>query len=183
MRVINVLQLATIGLLLIGGAVHTAEDSINDVFNDMYDSCLSRLSFDCVQPKALAWISKVVQKREIHLTNDLTIVQNNNVAVADDEVDAEQSTARDARSEFFNKIDQYLLTHSLNIRYPKAMIQEYVPSFVVSTVDELIPDGVSVPLVEKSSEGKSHFIILLRDNYYFVGTECFLSLKIRLRKI
>lgn len=150
MRVINVLQLAVIGMLLIG--VSNAEDSLNDVFSDMYDSCLSRLSFDCVQPKALAWISKVVQKREVRLTDDLTIVQNNNAASIFDEPETEQS-GRDVRYDFFNKIDKYLLTHSLNIRYPKALIQPYVPSFAVSTIDELIPEGVSVPLTERSSEG------------------------------
>lgn len=147
MRVINVLQLAVVGVLLIGAC--TAEDRLNDVFGDMYDSCLSRLSFDCVQSKALAYITKVVQKREIRLTDDLTIVQNNNVV---DEPEIEQ-TGRDARSEFFNKIDKYLLTHSMNIRYPKSLVQEYVPSFAVSTVDELIPEGISIPLTEKSSEG------------------------------
>lgn len=148
MRVINVCQLAMVAVLLIGAG--KAQDDLNDVFSDMYNSCLSRLSFDCVQPKALAWISKIVQKREVRLTDDLTIVENTNVIV--DEPQSEPS-GRDVRSEFFNKIDKYLLTHSLNIRYPKGLIQDYVPSFSASIVDELIPEGINVPLTEKSSEG------------------------------
>lgn len=154
MRVINVFQMAVVAVLLISSNTN-AEESLNDVFSDMYDSCLSRLAIDCVQPKALAWISKAVQKREIRLTEDLTIVQNN-AAVNDDEPEADSPTGRDVRYEFFNKIDKFLLTHSLNIRYPKALIQSYVPSFAVSTVNELIPAGIQVPLTEKSSEGKRH---------------------------
>jgi hypothetical protein len=151
MRVINVFQMAVVAVLLVSSNTN-AEESLNDVFSDMYDSCLSRLSFDCVQPKALAWISKAVHKREIRLTDDLTIVQNN-AAVIDDEPDS--NSGRDVRYEFFNKIDKFLLTHSLSIRYPKALIQTYVPSFAVSTVNELIPEGIQVPLTEKSSEGRS----------------------------
>lgn len=156
MRVINVFQLAIVAVLLIGNG--RAQENLNDVFSDMYNSCLSRLSFDCVQPKALAWISKIVQKREVRLTDDLTIVENSNIVV--DEPKSENS-ARDTQSEFFNKIDKYLLTHTLKIRYPKGLIQDYVPSFAVSTINEIIPEGINVPLTEKNSEG-------IFKEYYFI---------------
>lgn len=151
MRVINVFQLVVVAVLLVSAG--NADDSLNEVFGDMYDSCLNRLSFDCVQPKALAWISKAVHKREIRLTEDLTIVQN--AGVPAEEPDTENS-GRDVRYDFFNKIDKFLATHSLNIRYPKSIIKSYVPSFAASTVDEIIPEGLQVPLVEQGpQEGKA----------------------------
>lgn len=147
-----------------------SEDSLIEAFNDIYSTCLVNLNTDCVQPKALEWFSRVMQKREIHITDDLSIVKNATAPI--DEEPAEES-ARDNRINLISKVDEFLSTHYLHIRYPKEVISSNVPSFMMSTVNRLVPDNLHVPLEEGNpNEGifslKSHDCFFLFSKIYSI---------------
>lgn len=128
---------------------YLAEETLVDTFNDIYETCLIRLNVDCVQPKALEWFSRSIEKREIRITSDLSILKNDSAAVAD-EKPADGESARDSRDNLISQVDEFLSTHYLNIRYPKAVINANVPSFMVSTLNRFIPDSLQVPLEENT---------------------------------
>lgn len=151
----NFIGFGVVAFCLVHG--YNAEETLVDTFNDIYDSCLVHLSVDCVQPKAYEWFSKAIEKREIHLTEDLTIVKNDTaVANSDTEnVREDGSSARDNQVNVISQVDDFLSTHYLNIRYPKAVINSHVPAFAVSTLNRFIPDAVRVPFEESNvNEGK-----------------------------
>lgn len=59
--------------------VVTAKDpSALDVMQDIYDTCLRDLSVSCAKPKALRWISEVVDKEQIRITEDLVLIKKDN---------------------------------------------------------------------------------------------------------
>lgn len=144
MKITNFIQFGVVVLCLVHSS--RCEDTLLDTFNDIYSTCLVNLNTDCIQPKALEWFSKVIEKREIHITNDLSIVKNQSVAIAEE--DGQQETGRDSRVDLLSKVDEFLATHYVNIRYPKAIINENVPSFMVSTLNRMIPDSLNIPLEE-----------------------------------
>lgn len=144
MKVTNIIQLSVVVLCLVHG--YRSEVTLLDTFNDIYSTCLVNLNTDCIQPKALEWFSKVIEKREIHITNDLTIVRNESSTIVE-EPEPEES-ARDNRINLISNVDEFLATHYLNIRYPKSIINENVPSFMVSTLNRMIPDSLNIPLEE-----------------------------------
>lgn len=165
MKVTYFIQLSVVVLCLVHGS--RSEDTLLDAFNDIYSTCLVNLNTDCIQPKALEWFSKVIEKREIHITNDLSIVKNDSATiVAEDQ--SEQESARDSRVDLLSKVDGFLATHYLHIRYPKAIIQQHVPSFMMSTLNRFIPDSVHMPLEEGNpNEGTcSSFFYLKKKNYF-----------------
>lgn len=143
MRVTNFIQLSVVVLCFVHGS--RSEDTLIDTFNDIYATCLVNLNMECIQPKALEWFSKVIEKREIQITNDLSIMKNDTAIV---EEPAEQDSARDNRVDLLSKVDAFIATHYLNIRYPKSILVSNVPSFMVSTLNRLIPEGLQVPLEE-----------------------------------
>lgn len=145
MKFTNFIQLSVVVLCIASSA--KSEDTLFDAFNDIYATCLVNLNTDCIQPKALEWFSRVMQKREIHITDDLSIVKNASAATSQPEQPAEES-ARDSRINLISQVDEFLSTHYLHIRYPKSIITENVPSFMVSTVDRLIPGSMHIPLEE-----------------------------------
>lgn len=121
-------------------------ETLIDTFNEIYETCLVHLNTDCVQPRALQWLSKSIEKREISITDDLTIVRNESIAL---DVDPDETgSARDNRIDILSYVDEFLSTHYLNIRYPKAAITDNIPSVLQSTVDRFIPDSIQMPLEE-----------------------------------
>lgn len=138
------------------------EESLVDTFNDIYETCLVHLNTDCVRPKALQWLSKSIEKREISITGDLTIVKNESIALDQDPIETE--SARDNRVDILSHVDEFLATHYLNIRYPKSVLNENIPAFLQSTVDRFIPDSIQMPLEEGNvNEGNTyHFTISRR---------------------
>lgn len=162
MKQISVVGISVLALLCLFSG-NAAGQTLIDTFNEIYDNCLVRLSVDCVQPKTYEWFNRALQQREIQITDDLTIVKNN-TSESNDESQGEES-ARDSQFNIIAQVDDFLSTHYLNIRYPKAIINSHVPSFAVSTIDSLIPDGVQIPLQESSvSEGsmKNKFLSIFR---------------------
>lgn len=154
MRTSNFIQLAAVALCLVQG-LRAQDVTLVDTFNEIYDTCLVHLSVDCVQPKALEWFSKSIHKREIRITDDLTIVKNGTDAEEVSEAAAGES-ARDNRFNIIGQVDEFLTTHYLQIRYPKSVISQHVPSFMLSAVHKLIPDSTQVPLEETNvNQGKS----------------------------
>lgn len=143
MKFTNFIQLSVVVLCFASNA--RSEDTLIDAFNDIYSTCLVNLDTDCIQPKALEWFSRVMQKREIHITDDLSIVKNASANI--DQEPAEES-ARDNRVNLISKVDEFLSTHYMHIRYPKAIISENVPSFMIPTLNRLVPDSLHVPLEE-----------------------------------
>lgn len=62
-------------------AVAAAHDpSAVDVLQDIYSTCLKDLSIKCAKPKALHWISEVVDNEEIRITQDLVLLKKDNPA-------------------------------------------------------------------------------------------------------
>lgn len=144
MKINNFIQLSVVVLCFIQNS--RGDETLVETFNDIYETCLIRLNTDCIQPKALQWLNKVIEKREISITDDLTIVKDDSVTVPKEPV--EHESARDNRINAISKVDEFLATHYLNIRYPKAAIINNVPSFMASTINRLIPDSIQVPLEE-----------------------------------
>lgn len=144
MKVTNFIQLGVLVLCLVHSS--RSEVTLIDTFNDIYATCLVNLNTDCIQPKALEWFQKVIEKREIQITNDLSIIKNDTANI--DEEPVEQESARDNNINLLSKVDSFLATHYLNIRYPKSAIVDNVPSFMVSTLHRMIPEGVAIPLEE-----------------------------------
>lgn len=152
MKFIQLLQLSVVALCLVHGV--KCEETLIDTFNDIYSTCLVRLNTDCVQPKAMQWLNKVIEKREIRITDDLSIVKNDSTVV--DEEPLEVEGARSAQVNIISKVDEFLATHYLNIRYPKSIINDNVPSFMVSYLNRFVPEGMQVPLEEGPvNEGNS----------------------------
>lgn len=152
MRTSNLIQFTAVVLCLVQG-FRGQDVTLVDTFNEIYDTCLVHLSVDCVQPKAFEWLSKSIHKREIRITDDLTIVKN----ATEPEVSEAPAgdSARDNRFNLIGQVDEFLTTHYLQIRYPKSVISQHVPSFMLSAVDKLIPDSTQVPLEETNvNQGK-----------------------------
>lgn len=144
MKVTNFIQFSVVVLCLVHSS--RSQDTLMDTFNDIYATCLVNLNTDCIQPKAIEWFKKVIEKREIQITDDLTIVKNQTVNIDDEPADEE--TARNNHVSLLSQVDSFLATHYLNIRYPKSAIVDNVPSFLVSTMNRMIPEGVAIPLEE-----------------------------------
>lgn len=144
MKVIQLLQLSLVALCVVHGA--KSEETLIDTFNDIYSTCLVRLNTDCVQPKAMHWLNNVIEKREIRITDDLSIVKNGSAVVDEEPLDVEGG--RSAQVNIISKVDEFLATHYLNIRYPKSIINDNVPSFMVSYLNRFVPEGIQVPLEE-----------------------------------
>lgn len=144
MKVTHFIQFSVVVLCLVHSS--RSQDTLLDTFNDIYATCLVNLNTDCIQPKALEWFSKVIEKREIHITNDLSIVKNDSISIAEEPTTQQESARSDI--DLISKVDQFLATHYLDIRYPKTIINDNVPSFMVSTLNRMIPDSLNIPLEE-----------------------------------
>lgn len=154
MRTQHLIRFFTIAFCLIHGSRGQAEPgTLVDTFNEIYDSCLVHLSVDCVQPKTFEWFSKSIQKREIRITDDLTIIKNTTESEASENVASE--SGREHQFDLIGQVDEFLATHYLRIRNPKAIIGAHVPAFMAKAVNKLIPDALHVPLEENNvNEGK-----------------------------
>lgn len=140
------------------------EETLIDTFNDIYETCLVHLNTDCVRPKALQWLSKSIEKREISITNDLTIVKNESIALDQEPIETESGRAIGV--DILSHADEFLATHYLNIRYPKAIINENIPSFLQSTVDRFIPNNIQMPLEEGNvNEGNTNHFTISRSTF------------------
>lgn len=150
MKFFQLLQLSLVALCLVHGV--KCEETLIDTFNDIYATCLIRLNTDCVQPKAMEWLNTVIAKREIRITDDLSIIKNDSAVVNDEQIEGDG--ARSAQVNIISKVDEFLSTHFLNIRYPKSIINDNVPSFMTSYLNRFIPDSMQIPLEEGTiSEG------------------------------
>lgn len=173
MKQISAIGISALALLCLFSG-NAAGQTLIDTFNEIYESCLVHLSVDCVQPKTYEWFNRALQQSEIYITDDLTIVKNSTSDSNENTADQAEESARNSQFNVIAQVDDFLSTHYLNIRYPKAIINSHVPSFVVSTVDSLIPDDVQIQLQESSvSEGMktncsfSSFILEITNNFTY----------------
>lgn len=130
-----------------------ADTSAVDLIEDIYKSCLSQYSTSCVKPKALSWISNVVDQDHIKISDNLIIVRTDT-----DEFTAEQRSV-DPNVELFDKIDSFLSTHAIKMRVPEILQSEEARSFIpTSYLKGGLAENLQVPLVEGNTvEGKFLF--------------------------
>lgn len=130
-------------------SVHADDISAAELISDIYKSCLSQYSTNCVKPKALAWISHAVNQDKIRINNDLSVIRT-----AEEEVGEARSI--NPIVNLFDRVDSFLTSHSLRIETPQILKNEearsYIPeSFMMGGLSE----GLEVPLVEGNAvEGK-----------------------------
>lgn len=130
-------------------SVHADDISAAELISDIYKSCLSQYSTNCVKPKALAWISHAVNQDKIRISNDLSVIR-----IAEEEVGEARSI--NPIVNLFDRVDSFLTSHSLRIETPQILKNEearsYIPeSFMMGGLAE----GLEVPLVEGNAvEGK-----------------------------
>ncbi|XP_059611289.1 uncharacterized protein LOC132258164 [Phlebotomus argentipes] len=144
------LKSIVISLIVYGVAVSCSEESAADVARDIYRSCLSEWSTECVKPKALSWLREASQTDVIRLTDELSLVRT---AEAEPE-DEGKVLPRELRA--FDKIDEFLSTHALRIEPPKFLQDKSVRKLIPkSLLKGGLADGVQVPLAEgKVAEGR-----------------------------
>lgn len=128
-----------------------ADRSASDLASEMYDSCLSQLSVSCVRPKALRWINEVVGQNKIRITEDLSIIRT-----ADDEELPQEQRSNDASSSLFDKIENFLATHSLKIEVPQILKMEEARSMIPEMfLKGGLSNGLVVPLSDQApAEGE-----------------------------
>lgn len=56
----------------------TASPSAVDLLGDIYSGCIKQFSVGCVKPKAIGWMSKVLEEPVIKVTDDLVLVKKSN---------------------------------------------------------------------------------------------------------
>lgn len=130
-------------ILVLYLSVSKADDSAKDVLIDIYQSCVSQFSVDCVSPKASQWISNSADKDTIKLTDELSIIRTSNEATIE---------KRNVVDSLFEKIDSFLESHALKIEPTQVLQDETVRSYIPkSYLKGGLADGLVVPL----SDGKS----------------------------
>lgn len=126
------------------------EISASELITDIYKSCLSQYSTNCIKPKALAWISHAVNQDKIKITEEMSIIRT-----GEDEFESQQRSGN-AVVNFFDRLDSFLSSHSLRIEVPTILKQEEARSMVPSSLLKGgLAEGLEVPLVEGNAvEGK-----------------------------
>jgi Protein of unknown function (DUF1676) len=150
------LVLISIGVCLTLNLVVADQSPVSaaDVVADIYSSCVNKLSVSCVKPKALAWLSRVVNENEIKINGDMTIVKTSD----DEPIDFnQQRNGGDAKVQLFDKIDGFLSTHALRIEVPEILKVEEARAFIPeSYLKGGFSEGITVPLVDGNAvEGNS----------------------------
>ncbi|XP_044727538.1 uncharacterized protein LOC123291135 [Chrysoperla carnea] len=122
--------------------------SASELVSDVYNGCLQHFQFNCVKPKALAWISNVYENKVIRITDDLAIRKTGEISTSEQE---QRSNKVDA-FEILDKVEDFLATHELQIKIPTALRPEgELGAFVPRS---LTPEDFSVPL-SSEEEGRS----------------------------
>lgn len=132
-------------------SVHADDISAAELITDIYQTCLSQYSTNCVKPKALAWISHAVNLDKIRISNDLTVIRT-----------AEEEFASEARSanpivNLFDRVDSFLSSHSLRIEVPSILKNEEARAYIPeSFLKGGLAQGLEVPLVEGNAVEGNH---------------------------
>lgn len=121
-----------------------SEKSAISVAQDMYTDCLERLSFSCVKPKALSWLSNVYDSDVIKITDNLLIVKTEN---------NQERSMHDTKFAIVHAVENFLETHSLKILVPEELKQEANQVYFARSLIGNAED-IDVPLAEKSSVGE-----------------------------
>ena len=127
-----------------------ADTSAAGLIEDIYKSCLSQYSTSCVKPKALSWISNVINQDQIKISEDLVIVKTS------DDVFTTEKRSTDPQVALYDKIDSFLSTHSIRLQLPKVLQSEEARSFIPPFyLKGGLAENLEVPLVEGNAvEGK-----------------------------
>nr|XP_022918591.1 uncharacterized protein LOC111427605 [Onthophagus taurus] len=91
----------------------SANPSAVDLAQDIYQSCLQDFSVSCVKPKALNWISTVVNDEVINITDDLAIVKKDN---PDD-----KEEQRGMSEDILDRFETFLQTHDIIAQVPEVL--------------------------------------------------------------
>lgn len=127
--------------LAIVAGVTCQENSASNLAADIYKGCLSQYSYSCIKPKALAWMSSVVNDDIISITDDLTIVKTGSV-------DSDARSAKDGRFAVFSEVEDFLATHTLKIRIPESLTAGGAGEYVPRSLLQGLPESLDVPLTE-----------------------------------
>lgn len=133
-------------LLVLCLSITKGDESAQKVLIDIYRSCVSKFSLDCVKPKAIQWISNTVDNNKIKLTDELSIIRTSN----EDKI--EERNVNNVFLNWFEKIDSFLATHALKIEPTHILQDETVRSYIP---DSYLKGGLADGLVVPLSEGKS----------------------------
>ncbi|KAJ8976985.1 hypothetical protein NQ317_013986 [Molorchus minor] len=126
---LNVLFLTVIPLV-------TASPSVTDVLQDIYMSCIRHLSVNCVQPKAINWLSTISEGNEIKISEDLLITKNGKF-----------SENKNKSEDIYEKFEDFLQNYDLTMRIPKILYTE-------SSVARTMPKEIKVPLAVTGRSSK-----------------------------
>lgn len=124
-------------------SVHADDISAAELISDIYNTCLSQYSTNCVKPKALAWISHAVNQDKIRINNDLTVIR-----IAEEEIGGEARSVNPIVN-LFDRVDSFLSSHSLRIEVPQILRNEEARAYIPeSFMKGGLAEGLEIPLVE-----------------------------------
>lgn len=124
-------------------SVYADDVSAAQLIANIYKSCLSQYSTNCVKPKALAWISEVANQDTIRLSSDLSIIRTS------EEGFSEGARSTNAIINLFDRVDSFLSTHSLRIEAPEQLKSEEARANIPeSLLSGGLAEALQVPLVE-----------------------------------
>ncbi|XP_050305027.1 uncharacterized protein LOC126742418 [Anthonomus grandis grandis] len=92
------------------------DPSAVDLVQDIYHTCLRDFSVSCAKPKALKWISEVVDKEQIRITEDLVLIKKDNPE--------EVEESRGLEEDIFDKFEDFLQTHEVVAKPPTLLSHE-----------------------------------------------------------
>lgn len=136
-------NMAKVIVLLTLVSFASAKYSATTLVRNIYNECLSQYSVECVKPRALQWISQVVNDDEIKITDHLAIVKT---GLLEGEAEVDPRMAKDPAYQIFDKVDGFLQTHSVRVKVPEELTNseasEYVPRSLLSD----LPSDLDMPL-------------------------------------
>ncbi|KAF2886387.1 hypothetical protein ILUMI_19786, partial [Ignelater luminosus] len=129
-----VLRLLAITAFILGVSYAQQQPSAVEVLQDMYHTCLKEFSLGCIKPKALSWISNVVDQPVIRITDDLEVVKT------EDPEYVEERTVKDVLDVF----EDFIQSHKIVAKVPAVLkldgpLKDFLPR-------SFRPEVLSVPL-------------------------------------
>ncbi|KAL1498045.1 hypothetical protein ABEB36_008905 [Hypothenemus hampei] len=123
------------------------DPSAVDVVQEIYSTCLRDFSIKCAKPKALHWLSAVVNKDQIRITEDLVLIKKKYSL----DVDSHESS-RGLEEDIFEKFEDFLQSHDL-VAKPPVILNPHGPlgSLIPRS---FTPEELRVPLAATGRSSK-----------------------------
>ncbi|XP_025836417.1 uncharacterized protein LOC108734494, partial [Agrilus planipennis] len=100
---------STVALL---GPVYASPSAL-EVVQDMFNTCIKDFSVGCVKPKAMSWVSNVINQPVIKITEDLLVVKKSNPSLEEEE--------RSNPADIFDKFEDFLQSHDVVAKVPEIL--------------------------------------------------------------